>query len=31
MDKIVQTGAWDKEIEAQFKALITEFKSTGSY
>ena len=31
MDKIVQTGAWDKEIEAQFKALITEFKTTGSF
>jgi F-type H+-transporting ATPase subunit alpha len=31
MDKIVSSGAWDKEIEGQFKALITEFKATGSF
>ena len=29
--KIVETGAWDKEIEAQFKQVITEFKSTGTW
>ncbi|HSD16283.1 MAG TPA: F0F1 ATP synthase subunit alpha [Thermomonas sp.] len=29
--KIVDTGAWDKEIEAQFKAIIAEFKATGSW
>jgi F-type H+/Na+-transporting ATPase subunit alpha len=28
---IVATGAWDKEIEAQFKAIISEFKTTGSW
>ncbi|MBS3959114.1 MAG: F0F1 ATP synthase subunit alpha [Xanthomonadaceae bacterium] len=26
--RIVATGAWDKEIEAEFKALIAEFKSS---
>ncbi len=31
MEKIVATGAWDKEIEAEFKALISEFKTTGSW
>jgi len=31
MDKIVASGAWDKEIEGQFKALIAEFKATGSF
>ncbi|MGL6289514.1 MAG: F0F1 ATP synthase subunit alpha [Silanimonas sp.] len=31
MDKIVSSGAWDKEIEGQFKALIAEFKATGSF
>ncbi len=30
-EKIVATGAWDKEIEGEFKALISEFKSTGSW
>jgi F-type H+/Na+-transporting ATPase subunit alpha len=29
--KIVETGAWDKEIEAEFKKLISEFKTTGSW
>jgi F-type H+-transporting ATPase subunit alpha len=29
--KIVETGAWDKEIEAQFKQIISEFKATGSW
>ncbi|MCX7043269.1 MAG: F0F1 ATP synthase subunit alpha [Gammaproteobacteria bacterium] len=29
--KIVATGAWDKEIEAQFKQLVSEFKTTGSW
>ncbi|PRH81703.1 F0F1 ATP synthase subunit alpha [Arenimonas caeni] len=29
--KIVETGAWDKDIEAVFKQLITEFKATGSW
>jgi F-type H+-transporting ATPase subunit alpha len=29
--KIVDTGAWDKEIEAQFKQVISEFKTTGSW
>jgi F-type H+-transporting ATPase subunit alpha len=31
MDKIVASGAWDKEIEGQFKTLIAEFKATGSF
>jgi F-type H+-transporting ATPase subunit alpha len=29
--KIIATGAWDKEIEAQFKQLVSEFKTTGSW
>ncbi len=29
--KIVETGAWDKEIEAEFKKIISEFKTTGSW
>jgi F-type H+-transporting ATPase subunit alpha len=29
--KIVETGAWDKDIEAQFKSVISEFKATGSW
>jgi F-type H+/Na+-transporting ATPase subunit alpha len=29
--KIVETGAWDKDIEAEFKKLISEFKTTGSW
>jgi len=29
--KIVESGAWDKDIEAQFKTLISEFKATGSW
>ncbi len=28
---IVATGAWDKDIEAQFKRIISEFKTTGSW
>ena len=28
---IVASGAWDKEIEAQFKQIISEFKTTGSW
>ncbi len=28
---IVATGAWDKDIEAQFKQMISEFKATGSW
>jgi F-type H+-transporting ATPase subunit alpha len=29
--KIVETGAWDKEIEAEFKKIISEFKTTGTW
>jgi len=29
--KIVDTGAWDKDIEAEFKKIISEFKTTGSW
>ncbi|KFN42379.1 F0F1 ATP synthase subunit alpha [Arenimonas oryziterrae] len=29
--QIVETGAWDKDIEASFKKLISEFKTTGSW
>jgi F-type H+-transporting ATPase subunit alpha len=29
--KIVETGAWDKDIEAAFKQVISEFKTTGSW
>jgi len=29
--KIVETGAWDKDIEASFKSIISEFKATGSW
>jgi F-type H+/Na+-transporting ATPase subunit alpha len=29
--QIVESGAWDKDIEASFKKLITEFKTTGSW
>ena len=29
--KIVATGAWDKDIEAAFKAMISEYKATGSW
>ena len=29
--KIVETGAWDKDIEASFKKIIEEFKTTGSW
>ncbi|HMB56137.1 MAG TPA: F0F1 ATP synthase subunit alpha [Arenimonas sp.] len=28
---IVETGNWDKDIEASFKKLISEFKTTGSW
>jgi F-type H+-transporting ATPase subunit alpha len=31
MNKIVATGAWDKEIEAQFKTMVSEFKATGTW
>jgi F-type H+-transporting ATPase subunit alpha len=31
MAKIVATGAWDKELEASFKTLVSEFKSTGTW
>ena len=31
MQKIDQTGAWDKEIEAEFKAGIEKFKATQTY
>ena len=30
-NSIVATGAWDKDIEAQFKRIISEFKTTGSW
>ena len=30
-EKIVETGAWDKDIEASFKKIIEEFKTTGSW
>jgi F-type H+-transporting ATPase subunit alpha len=30
-DKIVATGAWDKDIEATFRKIIEEFKTTGSW
>src|SRR5687767_640805 len=29
--RIVDTGAWDKDIEAVFKQVISEFKATGSF
>ncbi|MEO8003046.1 MAG: F0F1 ATP synthase subunit alpha [Arenimonas sp.] len=29
--KIIETGAWDKDIEAEFKKIISEFKTTGSW
>ncbi len=29
--KIIETGAWDKEIEAEFKKIISEFKTTGTW
>jgi F-type H+-transporting ATPase subunit alpha len=29
--RIVASGAWDKEIEAAFKALISDYKATGSW
>ncbi|HWR95996.1 MAG TPA: F0F1 ATP synthase subunit alpha [Arenimonas sp.] len=28
---IVATGAWDKDIEAKFKQIVSEFKTTGSW
>ena len=31
MNRIVQTGAWDKDIEGVFKQLVSEFKTTGSW
>ncbi len=30
-DKVNSSGAWDKEIEAEFKKLIQDFKATGSW
>ena len=30
-DKIVTTGAWDKDIEATFRKIVEEFKTTGSW
>ena len=30
-NSIVATGAWDKDIEAQVKRIISEFKTTGSW
>jgi F-type H+-transporting ATPase subunit alpha len=29
--RIVETGAWDKDIEAVFKSVISDFKATGSW
>ncbi len=29
--KIIETGAWDKDIEAEFKKIISEFKTTGTW
>jgi F-type H+-transporting ATPase subunit alpha len=29
--KIIATGAWDKEIEATFKQIVSEFKATGTW
>ena len=29
--KIVESGAWDKDIEASFKQVISEFKGTGTW
>src|SRR4249920_3207777 len=31
MNKIVATGAWDKDIEAVFKTMVSEFKATGTW
>jgi len=31
MARIVQTGAWDKDIEAVFKQGVADFKSTGTW
>ena len=31
MSRIVQTGAWDKDIEAAFKQGVSDFKTTGSW
>ncbi len=28
---IIETGAWDKDIEAQFKQIVSEFKTTGTW
>ncbi|MEY2866678.1 MAG: hypothetical protein RIQ43_704 [Pseudomonadota bacterium] len=30
-NNIVATGAWDKDIEAKFKQIVSEFKTTGSW
>jgi hypothetical protein len=29
--RIVETGAWDKDIEAVFKQSVSDFKSTGTW
>ena len=31
MHRIVQSGAWDKDIEAVFKQMVSEFKTTGTW
>ena len=31
MSKIVATGDWNKDIEAAFKQVISEFKTTGTW
>jgi F-type H+-transporting ATPase subunit alpha len=31
MDRIVSTGAWDKDIEAVFKQGVSDFKTTGTW
>src|SRR5690606_31896106 len=31
MDDIVATGKWDKDVEAQFRKGIEDFKATGSW
>jgi F-type H+-transporting ATPase subunit alpha len=31
MNRIVQTGVWDKDVEAVFKQSVSEFKATGTW
>jgi hypothetical protein len=31
MNRIVTTGAWDKDIEGVFKQGISDFKATGTW